>query len=240
MHEAAVFGIGNFEAHEAARLVRLAVPANDGGSSFDGRTVRRWLNGYTAVRAGERVAHEALWTPQIGTVGNVLHIGFLDLIQLNFVRAFQREGVGLPTVKRCLDQAKTLMADERPFANPRFRTDGRTIFARSAEGAGEPELIDLKTMQRVFDRFISPSFKNLEFSGDEIARWFPLGLSKRVVLDPERSFGQPIDHESGVPAQVLAEAAATEGSIERAALVYEVPVRAVREAVAFQSRLEAA
>ena len=234
------YGVGDFEAHEAARLVRLAVPANETRSGFHARTIRRWLEGYAALRSGARVEHGALWMPQIGRVGEVLHIGFQDLIQLNFVRAFQREGVGLPTIRRCLGQAQSLMNDERPFATRRFRTDGRTIFARGSGNAAEPELIDLKTMQRVFDRFISPSFKNLEFRGDEIARWFPLGPGTRVVIDPQRSFGQPIDGDTGVPAQVLAEAATVEGSVERAARVFGVPVRAVRDAQAFQSRLEAA
>lgn len=234
------YGVGDFEAHEAARLVRLAVPANENQSGFDARTIRRWLVGYAAVRAGSKMSHRALWTPQIGIVGDALHLGFQDLIQLNFVRAFQREGVGLPTIKRCLAQAQALIDDPRPFATKRFRTDGRTIFARESDGAGEPELTDLKTMQKVFDRFISPSFKDLEFRGDEIARWYPLGLGKRVVVDPERSFGQPIDNETGVPTQVLVEAIAAEGSIERAALIYDVPIKAVREAHVFQIRLAAA
>mgnify|MGYP001333998408 CR=1 FL=1 len=240
MSEQFAYGIGDFEAREAARLVRLAVPANENQSGFDARTIRRWLGGYSAIRANEKVTHPALWTPQIGRVGDTLHLGFRDLIQLNFVRAFQREGVGLPTIKRCLERAQTLAEDERPFATRRFRTDGNTIFARGAEGIDEADLIDLKTMQQVFDRIISPSFRDLEFRGDQIARWFPLGLGKRVVVDPERSFGQPIDHETGVPTQVLAEAVDTEGSIERAALVYDVPIKAVREALAFQRRLDAA
>ena len=240
MIEQFAYGIGDFEAHEAARLVRLAVPANENQSGFDARTIRRWLGGYSALCADEKVAHPALWTPQIGRVGDALHLGFRDLIQLNFVRAFQREGVGLPTIKRCLDQAQALVGDERPFATRRFRTDGKTIFARGSEGAEETDLIDLKTMQKVFDRIISPTFKDLEFRGDEIARWFPLGMGKRVVVDPDRSFGQPIDHETGVPVQVLADAVLTEGSMERAAVAFDVPVRAVREAHAFQLRLAAA
>jgi uncharacterized protein (DUF433 family) len=57
------------------------------------------------------------------------------------------------------------------------------------------------------------------------------------VLDPERSFGKPIDAETSVPTDALAAATVAEGSFEAAAQVWGVPVRAVRRAVAFQDEM---
>lgn len=69
------------------------------------------------------------------------------------------------------------------------------------------------------------------------ARWFPVA-SRRVVIDPARSFGQPIVQE-GVPTLVLAKTFAAEGSYSRVARWYDVDVRSVRAAVDFEHRLAA-
>ena len=50
-----------------------------------------------------------------------------------------------------------------------------------------------------------------------------------------RSFGKPIEAETAVPADVLAAAAVAEGSVEAAARIWAVPMRAVKRAVAFQA-----
>ena len=49
-----------------------------------------------------------------------------------------------------------------------------------------------------------------------------------MVLDPARSFGQPIAAQSGVPTIVLFDAVKSEGSIKAAARVYEVSEMEVR------------
>ncbi|MGZ9103963.1 MAG: hypothetical protein ACXW3Y_13985 [Rhodoplanes sp.] len=59
------------------------------------------------------------------------------------------------------------------------------------------------------------------------------------MIDPLRSFGKPIDDATGVPVEVLAHAAIVEGSVEKAARAYAVPVRAVEQAAAFARRLAA-
>src|SRR5262249_28332752 len=107
-------------------------------------------------------------------------------------------------------------------------------------GVTEGEMIDIKRRQRVFSQIIAPSLRDLEFDADVVARWFPLGISRKsVVLDPARSFGRPILSGYGVPTEVLADAVEVEESAERVARSYEVPVSAVRDAIAFERQLAA-
>jgi uncharacterized protein (DUF433 family) len=128
--------------------------------------------------------------------------------------------------------------DERPFSTRRFRTDGRTIFLEITNDVQEGELIDLKRRQSVFHRIVAPSLRDLEFAADVVARWFPLGSSRKtVVVDPARSFGRPIVVNGGVPTEILSEAVDIEGSAEKAARAYDVPIIAVRDAVIFQQQL---
>lgn len=130
--------------------------------------------------------------------------------------------------------------DDHPFSTRRFRTDGRTIFLESTKDSQEPTLVDLKSRQYVFRQVFEKSFRDLDIEDDVVARWRPFHGKPSIVIDPVRSFGQPIASSYGVPTVVLAEAVKAEGSMERAARLYEVPVGVVRDAVLFEESLQAA
>jgi uncharacterized protein (DUF433 family) len=96
----------------------------------------------------------------------------------------------------------------------------------------------LKRRQTAFRRIVAPSLRDLEFDAEVVARWFPLGASRRnIVIDPARAFGRPIVAAGGVPTELIAQAVEVEGSPDRVAALYEVPLPAVRDALEFQRRL---
>lgn len=223
------FGLGSYSAAEAGRLLRTSP-----------RNIRRWMTGYS-FKAGERtIAVPPLWQPQIPVDEGEVEIGFRDLIELRFVVSFVAAGVGLKAVRNCLAYAREMVGEERPFATRRFRTDGRTIFLDSQREAGGDELLDLKSRQYVLKQIIDRSFKDLDFDADAVVRWRPFHGKESIVIDPGRSFGQPIVTQFGVPTAVLADAVQSEGSAERVAALYEVPASLVREAVKFEEMLDAA
>jgi len=224
------FDVGSYTANEAARLLHTPV-----------RNIRRWMGGYT-YRAGEDVREvPPLWASQLAMLEDQLELGFRDLIELRFVKAFVDAGVGLKAIRGCLEYARECVADERPFSTRRFQTDGRTIFLESIRRSGdEEELLDLKSRQYVFKRVIERSFKDLDLEDDAVARWRPFHGKASIVIDPSRSFGQPIAAASGVPTIALADAVRAEGSIERVAYLFDVPATVVRDAVGFEESLEAA
>jgi uncharacterized protein (DUF433 family) len=101
-------------------------------------------------------------------------------------------------------------------------------------------LIDLfKSGQYVMHRVIEPRLRGLDFQDDFATRWWPLGRSRGVVLDPKRQFGHPVDDATAVPTDVLAKAAKAEGSADRAARMFMVPIASVRRAIAFEERAAA-
>ncbi|MCZ7656611.1 MAG: DUF433 domain-containing protein [Xanthobacteraceae bacterium] len=130
--------------------------------------------------------------------------------------------------------------DPRPFSTRQFRTDGKTIFLEITDHVREGRLLDLKRRQNVFHRIVQPSLHDLEFNADVLARWFPLGMSRKsIVLDPARAFGRPIVSGGGVPTETIAQAMKVEGSPEKVAKLYELPLAAVRDAITFEQQLAA-
>lgn len=222
-------GVGLYSLADAAKLLK-APPRN----------LRRWMGGYD-YKANDEVRHvPALWVPDIPKIDNEIELSFRDLMELRFVRAFLDGGIGLQAVRNCLAFARECIQTDRPFSSGRFRTDGRTIFLESLEAAGDSKLLDLKERQYVFKQVVEQSFKDLDLEGDIVTRWRPYRGKETIVVDPARSFGQPIASTSGVPTIVLAEAVKAEGSISRVAAIYEVERSVVQDAVRFQEELMAA
>lgn len=226
---ASPLGIGFYTVPEAARLVKTP-PLN----------IRRWLGGYTFRARDKVVSMPPLWRPQLPAYDHHLELGFRDLIELRFIKAFIEAGLGLKTIRHCLEYARECVHDDRPFSTRRFQTDGRTIFLDSLKGSGESELLDLKNHQYVLKQVIERTFKDLDVSKDIVARWRPFGGKKSIVIDPQRAFGQPIATDHGIPTVALADAVKAEGSIKRVSHLFDVPAGVVRDAVNFEKSLLAA
>lgn len=222
-------GIGYYTVPEAARLLKTSL-----------RNINRWLGGYAFKREGAVTEMPPLWTPQLPADDGHIELGFRDLIELRFVLAFRNAGLGLRTIRNCLEFARECVKDERPCSTRRFQTDGRTIFLESLQRSGEYELLDLKKRQYGFKQVIERSFKDLDIENDAVSRWRPFQGKNSIVIDPARAFGQPIASGYGVPTVALADAVEAEGSIERVADLYEVPAAVVRDAVKFEEYLIAA
>jgi uncharacterized protein (DUF433 family) len=228
LRNADLFGVGSYTIQEAARL--LGTPAIN---------ISRWMKGYSYRRGGQIYTSPPLWKTQWpANHEDQFELGFRDLIELRFVKVFTEAGVGLLAIRNCLDFARELVKDDHPFSTRRFRTDGKTIFLESArQVVDEREMLDLKRRQYVFGQVIERTFKDLDIETDAVARWRPFNGKNSIVVDPNRSFGQPIAADSGVPTIVLAQAVEAEGSQERVARLFEVSLAAVRDAVRFESTL---
>jgi uncharacterized protein (DUF433 family) len=216
-------GVGLYSLADAAQLLR-APP----------RSLRRWMEGY------DYKSHDEIWVPDIPMIDDEVELSFRDLMELRFVRAFLEKGIGLQAVRNCLDYARRCMQSDRPFSTGRFRTDGRTIFLESLADSEDPKLLDLKKKQYVFKQVVEQSFKDLDLEGDLVARWRPYRGKESIVVDPARSFGQPIASASGVPTITLVDAVKAEGSVPRVAAIYEVDRSVVQDAVRFHEELLAA
>jgi uncharacterized protein (DUF433 family) len=159
-------------------------------------------------------------------------------MEARFVDAFRKASVPWSVIRRCAEHARDLISSDHPFSSQRFRTDGRTIFAEVADQTGEQQLLDLAKSQFAFGRVIGPSlYAGIEFSNrDTPVRWWPMGQQTRVVIDPTRSFGQPIVSDGGIPTRTLADAVAAEGSVAKVALLFKLESQSVRAALRFEQR----
>lgn len=220
---------GIYSVPEASRLTGI-------GST----RIRRWLKGYK-FRTGDHVRNSLpVWSGQLPPLAGKLSLGFLDLIEIRFVEAFLEAGVSWKTMREAHARACKEMGSEHPFCSNRFVTDGRQILLLQARESGDQALINLTTRQQEFHRIVEPFLKELEFGSDQtLTRWWPLGKTRSVVLDPKRNFGQPTVSVSGVPTEVLAKSARANRSIDEVARWFEVQPQEVKDALDFEESLAA-
>lgn len=220
-----LIGVGLYTPQEAGRLT--GIPP---------RSIRRWLYGY-ARRAGEsRRSIKAVWDGGLRPVNGATALSFLDLMEARFVEAFRRHGVAWPVIRRASQGASEALQIDHPFSTRRFRTDGRRIFAEWIEESGEATILDIVRDQYAFHQVISRTlYDGIEYgSSEHPVRWYPTWPRRVVVIDPRRSFGRPILEREGIPTEVLARAAAIEGSEQIAAQSYGVSVSSVKAAIEFE------
>ena len=209
-------GVGLYSIAEAARLVGV----------HQGK-VRRWID------------------PNVGIVKRQLPVeeytlSFLELVELHFVKMFRAGGMSLQSIRKAADIAAHKFHSDYPFAVRRFDTDGRTIFATLREKETDRVVVeDVMKGQRVFDRIMRPFFLKLDYDNTrEALRLWPRKKSGRIVLDPARKFGKPIDAETGVQTNALYQAVlANGGNTAMVADWFDVPQKAVQAAVVFETSL---
>jgi uncharacterized protein (DUF433 family) len=226
---ASLLGVGVYTISEASRLTKVP-----------GGTISRWLWGYRTRSRGVVSLHAALWEPQLPTIDDSRALGFRDLIEIQFVAHFKEQGVSLQSIRKMIGEATRLVADSYPLSTVKFKTDGKSILAEVLTERERKLVFDLATGQYLLPFVWDRLFDALEYSQyDELLRWWPMGKGRRVLIDPSRSFGQPICPE-GVQTSILANSFRSEKTIERVAYWYKVDGDSVRDAIEYESTLHKA
>jgi hypothetical protein len=232
---------GNLEAEaavtDAQALSRgiYSVPDVARLTELDTKRVRRWVAGYVFKgRRGEERRSDPVFQRERAENGGLL-MTFLDLVEVLFVKAFVEHGVSMPTIRRVQEEASREFDVRHPFCVRRFETDGETIIERFMH-EGRERLLDRKRLQMVDVTIFNPLIKTLDYErvSLEARRWWPLGKSVPVVLDPAHAFGAAVGAESNVPTATLYAAARANKDVGKVADWYGTNVAEVRAAVAFE------
>jgi len=223
-----LLGVGIYTVTDAARITRVP-PAR----------IRRWLRGHEYVYRGERRSSKPVILGQLPVIEDQVSLGFRDLIELLVIDGFLREGVKWKLIHAAHQGARHILCTDHPFCDYRFKTDGRQILLDASEQTGNRELLNVVTDQYSWRKIVDPYLRaSLDFLGNNVALWWPMGRKRRVTINPARMFGKPTVTE-GVPTATLGRAYAAEHSFAKVAWWYEVAVRSVRDAVAYEQRLAA-
>lgn len=222
------WGKGAYTASEAARLTRVPLSR-----------IHRWLEGRLRTYQGGQVFDAPLWHPEFAPVEGKLHLSFRDLVELRVVDRFRASRLSMPYLRKVVEAAREILDDTHPFSNARLKSDGRRLYVEIVSATREPSLIEVLSGQHAFHSIISEGLKDIEFEGSFASHWRPAQGKGQVVVDPRRSMGQPILDAYGLPTAVVSLHAANGRSVRQISRDFEVPERAVRGALSFETSLAA-
>jgi uncharacterized protein (DUF433 family) len=160
-------------------------------------------------------------------------ITFLDLIEAVAIRSFRKDyNISFQKIREALKTAHDQYGIEHPFAHKEHKTVvvGTDLHIFLPEDANNPVQITGKMIgQKSMKPCIEAYMKDLEFDLGGLAKLYTAFRFKtqEVVLNPKFHFGEPIVRENGYTAQTLYRAAVAEGTLEKAAEIYEVSVESV-------------
>lgn len=180
------FDIPVYTTAEAARF--LGVPTS---------TFATWAKGYVRRPPGRTpVIGEPIVTSMGGERGYPT-VPFVGLAEAMILAAFRRGGVSLQHIRRAVAIIQREIGLEHALASKRMYTDGAVILYDYAETEHDRELgglTEIVSRQRVFAPVVEEYLKRIEYGRDGWATRLisPATAQSVVIVDPERSFGQPI------------------------------------------------
>lgn len=171
---------------------------------------RRWLKGYEyEYQVGpDKETRRKQKAPVVRRNTNtaIKYATFLDLIDLRFIKEFVEHGIKLQKLRDALIEADKLLKGHHHFAKQIFFTDGSHIFLQIKDAENSEALMELLSGGQWV---IAPIIKQLahqivfDRSTGFAKKWYPMGINGHIVLDPSRSFGQPIIVERGITTSVV-------------------------------------
>lgn len=175
--------IPNYRIREAAKYAHLS-----------SQTVASWHKPIASNRRGTLSAKDK---------GAAL--SYLQLIEVAVVASFRKAGVSLHKIRAAREYVSKQLEAEHPFAEYRFKTDGKDLwmdFAQISAELGDKKLLVASRQGQLAWSDIIGRLKEFEYENDGLAvRWHVAGLDSDIVIDPRVQFGAPAIE--GVPTWVF-------------------------------------
>ena len=164
-------------------------------------TVKNWLFGYTVK--GRDV-------PPLLPSKNGAMVSFLQMIEIMVAGRFRKNvsgGRGLPfrTVREAHITARKEWNIEYPFAHLVLEAQGGHIVHFLREG-GSPDsfqALDTPGQWSLPGLLRRETTDQLEYADELAVRWFPIGKTIPIVVDPKFSTGMPVIEGRGVTVQAI-------------------------------------
>jgi uncharacterized protein (DUF433 family) len=125
-------------------------------------------------------------------------LSYMQLIELAVVAAFRASGVSLQRISEAREYLKNQVESEYPFADYRFKTDGKHLlmdYSQISPKSGKGKLLELtgKKGQLAWSDILDSRLKEFDYDKKEklVLRWKVAGQESPIVIDPRLSFGAP-------------------------------------------------
>lgn len=210
-------GVGIYTTTELARILRIPY-----------EKLNRWIDKYWDGELGKEFEQKYSWRTE-----NSKAVGFHTLIEFYVFINLSEAGVKTREVLKAHKELSKIFRTPFPFAHKELtsniKTDGKKIFLKAKN-----DVITLDGSKQLNLDLLDLFFKNLEFDVQNLAiRFWPLGKTNNVVVDPKRKFGHPILDQSNVYPETIYNLYKGKESKEYIAYLYDLDLKQVNDAIKY-------
>lgn len=165
-------------------------------------------------------------------------VSYLQLIEIGVVAAMRKSGVKLDRIKAAREFIAGEFGSTYPFAEYRFKTDGRHLFVdfdKLVGGRNSQKLVVVSEAgQLAWNQILSNLLREFDYDTalNKVSTWRVDGLNSPVCIDPRISFGAP--QVDGVPTWILRERWDSGESLDDIADDYQLEPQLVWSALRFE------
>ena len=156
--------------------------------------VRNWFFGYNRKILDKKIHVDGMINPEI-TSENEKLITFRDLLEARVIGLFAHN-LSIQKIKKAKKILQRILDDDYPFSSGKIKTDGKNIFCDSKL---DDRVLDVFSFQENMLPVIQESLIDIDFDQAIPKQWWVKGKKMGIVINPSRSFGQPIEYKSGIP-----------------------------------------
>lgn len=209
----ATIGSGIFTIPEVARILGLSR-----------KKVSYWLKeywnnkfaGYTGVQYSWGGKHQA--------------INFHTLIEFYIYYQLREFGISSLQIQEAHKVLSKVLHSSYPFAHSKLLTDGKTIFFT-------PDIHSIinadKSLQLNLKEVLTPFCQKIEFKDELATRYYPLGKTYDIVVDPTHQFGTPTIKATNIPAETIYSLFRGGETVDMIASQFEISPKSVRHVITY-------
>ena len=161
-------------------------------------------------------------------------MSFFDLVEIAAIGQLKGVGWSLRAIRAAVKTCQEMFDLPRPLVTERFKTDGSDFFVQWL-GALVEVGIGRRKGERAWDEVLGPFLKTVDYEGDYVRRWWPIGHDRHVVIDPDYGFGLPVIAGSGVRTEIVYEQVRARVSQQQIADDFNVDLEDVEHAIQFEA-----
>ena len=165
-------------------------------------TARRWAAGYRYRYDGDVTAQPPVASSE--RPSDTPGVSFIELVELVAIGKLKEFDFSLRQIRQIVRNCEEMLSVTHPLASLRFKIGGHDIFV---ERDGQLVEVGQRRRLRAWVDVLAPFVRDLDYEEQLgfAVRWWPLGRSESVVLDPDYGFGMPVVAKSGVRTEILFE-----------------------------------
>ncbi len=207
-------------------------------------TLATWVKGYVRRPRGRNAVTVAPTVTSFPAGRGEPAVPFVGLAEAMVLAAVRSSGVSLQRVRPALEVLARKIGSEHALASRALQTDGAELLfdyaqhASSEEAKAANELTVVRSGQRVFRDLIVEYMQRIDYAADGYARLIRLPAYERaeVVVDPTRSFGQPIFAHGAARVSDVLDRFSAGDDIETLVAEFGVPAAEIDDALCAASR----